>query len=229
MKAIRLAALLIVSAPLHAQSLSVEQYVAAEVADANNKLATLGQPDPSVHTFPATADGKTIAYRFALPNANGANHAQRQAAMQRISASMTPGACGVLLGTGYYDRGLQMRYSYETGEGVRLGSFTVNKRQCDAFARDNAATCLIDNLRSVQNDAAARAAARVCTANYPGGLESVPQGIARPLGDYGSGDECTMKNGSDTPSEVAAIHIRRACNKLHNGPRDLFEEFGIQP
>ena len=224
MKAIRLAALLLVSAPLHAQSLSVEQYVAADVADANSKLATLGQPEPGVHTFPVTADGNTIAYRFALPNANGANHAQRQAAIRRISTSMTPGACGVLLGTGYYDRGLQMRYSYETGDGVRIGSFTVNKRRCDAFARDNAATCLIDNLRSIQNDAAARAAARVCAANYPGGLESVPQGIARSLGDYGSGDECTMKNGSDTPSEVAATHIRRACNKLYNRTSGLFSD-----
>ncbi len=224
MKATTLLLLTCLAPAALAQSLTVEQFVAAEVADTNAKLQQYGQPQPGVHTFPAVADGDTIIYRFGVPAANHFPASGYPDQMRDLKAAMLPEVCGILQASGHYRDGLQMQYEYETGDAQPMGSFVINKRACDNYADNNAATCMIEQLAPINNDSAARAAVRVCTTQHPGGLDSVPQGIGRLLAHYSSGDECTVKNGSDTPSEVAAVNIRRACNKLYNPSSGLFDD-----
>lgn len=87
------------------------------------------------------------------------------------------------------------------------------------------ATCILDRLPGVQNDAAATAAYQLCTSKYPGGLEAVKQGSGRGLLGYDSGAECTLTKAADTRSNRAAYMIGAACRKLYDepGPWDNFE------
>lgn len=93
-----------------------------------------------------------------------------------------------------------------------------------AFAADYA-TCILDRLPGVQNDAAATAAYHLCTSKYPGGLAAVKQGSGRGLFRFDSGAECTLKKAADTRSNRAAYMIGAACRKLYDepGPWDNFE------
>jgi hypothetical protein len=80
----------------------------------------------------------------------------------------------------------------------------------------NYATCLLDKLPGVQNTPAAYAAAKVCRAEYPAGLEGVPQGSGAGLFSYRSGSECALEKAGETQSNQAARMISGACNRLYN-------------
>lgn len=81
--------------------------------------------------------------------------------------------------------------------------------------------CLLENLPGVQNDTAARAAQRICTSKYPGGLASVKQGAGRGArGAFASGDECVVAVAGETQSEIAARAIGLACRRLFDEPID---------
>lgn len=97
----------------------------------------------------------------------------------------------------------------------------------------NYATCLLDKLPDVQNTPAAYAAARVCLAEFPGGLDGVPQGSGIGFFSYGSGSECALEKAGETQSNHAARMIMGACNRLYDKPvikPGLFDdlEFGSE-
>lgn len=87
----------------------------------------------------------------------------------------------------------------------------------------NFATCLLDELPDVQNDAAARAAFQVCTEKHPAQYLEVTQGSGRGFFSYDSGAECALKKSRETRSQLAARMIRVACNRLYNEP-NLFDD-----
>lgn len=92
----------------------------------------------------------------------------------------------------------------------------------------NYATCLLDKLPGVQNDATAYAAAQLCTSKYPERYDSIEQGSGRGLFSYESGAECALDKGADTLSSSAAGQIRVACNRLYNKQcSNLASEFGL--
>ncbi|MEQ6329072.1 hypothetical protein VLF92_12175 [Pseudomonas chengduensis] len=91
----------------------------------------------------------------------------------------------------------------------------------------NFATCLLDELPSVQNNNAAGAAYQVCSAKYPERYAGVAQGSGRGFWGYESGAECALKKARDTRSQDAAGMMRVACNRLYDRPKDLFDEFGL--
>lgn len=78
------------------------------------------------------------------------------------------------------------------------------------------ATCLLDRLPGVQNDAAATAAYQLCMSKHPGGLAAVKQGAGRGFLGFDSGAECTLKKAADTRSNRAAHMIGAACRKLYD-------------
>lgn len=85
-----------------------------------------------------------------------------------------------------------------------------------AFA-GNYATCLLDKLPGVENQAATSSAVQMCQTDYPGGLTNVPQGDE--LGffaSYRSGDECTLEESKGTRFVPAVQLIRSACHKLYD-------------
>lgn len=86
------------------------------------------------------------------------------------------------------------------------------------------ATCLLDRLPGVQNDAAATAAYQLCMSKHPGGLAAVKQGAGRGFLGFDSGAECTLKKAADTRSNRAAHMIGVACRKLYDEP-NYFDEF----
>ncbi len=109
---------------------------------------------------------------------------------------------------------------------------------------DNYATCMLDKLPGVQNDAAVYAAAQVCSGRYPERYSSVPQGAGRGFFGYDSGAECALDKSRNTRSQLASYQIRAACNRLYDksvAPNffgqfdpptrqtDLFDEFDIKP
>lgn len=107
---------------------------------------------------------------------------------------------------------------------------------CPSLAMaDNYATCLLDKLPGVQNEAATISAVRLCQADYPGGLTNVAQGAGRGLfASYDSGDECAFEKAKDTRDRRAAQLIGSACLRLYNNPPKpirpvkLFEDLKAQ-
>lgn len=93
----------------------------------------------------------------------------------------------------------------------------------------NYATCLLKNLPGLQNEAAARAAINLCMSEYPGGINSVPQGDGRGFLGYDSGAECAMKKAGETRSQVAGNGIYMACNRLYNEPVKPWLEYQANP
>lgn len=85
-------------------------------------------------------------------------------------------------------------------------------------AAGNFATCVLDRMPSVQNDAAVYAVMQACSQKYPGGYQDIPQGAGRGWFGYDSGAECTVKKAGETPNRKAGIAIRVACNCLYNEP-----------
>lgn len=82
----------------------------------------------------------------------------------------------------------------------------------------NYATCLLEHLPGMQNDAAARAAINLCASENPGGIASVAQGSGRGFLGYKSGAECAMKKAAETHSQIAGNGIYMACRKLYDEP-----------
>ena len=82
----------------------------------------------------------------------------------------------------------------------------------------NYATCLLDVMPGIQNDAAATAANRVCLEKFPSALRDIPKGSGRGLFSPESGAECAMKKGRDTRSQVAGQAIYIACMALFQKP-----------
>jgi hypothetical protein len=99
-----------------------------------------------------------------------------------------------------------------------------------AFA-GNYATCLLKNLPGLQNEAAANAAIKLCMTEYPGGINSVPQGDRRGLLGYKSGAECAMKKAGETRSQLAGNGIYMACRRLYDEPSqdNPFDRFDEKP
>ncbi|GAB2531219.1 hypothetical protein [Simplicispira piscis] len=84
-----------------------------------------------------------------------------------------------------------------------------------AFA-GNYAECIIDKMPGVANDTAATAVYQMCKSEYPGTINSVPQGSGRGMFSFKSGAECTAKKAGDTRSNQAAHMIGVACRKLYD-------------
>ncbi|UZZ08948.1 hypothetical protein NDO41_16255 [Ectopseudomonas mendocina] len=83
----------------------------------------------------------------------------------------------------------------------------------------NYATCLLDKLPGVQNQAATSAAIRMCQTDHPGGMVKVPQGDSRGFfASFRSGSECTLEKSKDTRFVPAAQLISSACHRLYDAP-----------
>ena len=80
------------------------------------------------------------------------------------------------------------------------------------------ATCVLDKMPGVQNDAAAYAINRLCLEKYPDGLSGVAQGSGRGVFSYDSGAECAASKSAKTPSLVGGQSIYRSCNRLYSKP-----------
>lgn len=81
----------------------------------------------------------------------------------------------------------------------------------------NYATCLLEKLPGVQNQAATNAAVVMCQTDYPGGMSVVPQGDSRgAFASYRSGSECTLEKSRDTKFFGAVRLISSACNRLYS-------------
>lgn len=93
----------------------------------------------------------------------------------------------------------------------------------------NMATCLLDKLPGTQNDVAAQAVFQVCSAEYPGGIQAVPQGDGRGMLGFKSGPECTAKKAGDTRSTRAAELIGMACRRLYEKSFTYEEAYGLPP
>ena len=92
----------------------------------------------------------------------------------------------------------------------------------------NYASCLLKNLPGLQNEAAARAAIKLCMSDHPGGIDGFPQGYGRGFLGYKSGAECAMKKAGETRSQLAGNAIYMACSKLYDesewiNPFDKFD------
>lgn len=94
-----------------------------------------------------------------------------------------------------------------------------------AFAAENFAECIVDRMPGAQNDAVAGAIYRTCEAEFPGGIDSVPQGAGRGWFSYKSGNECIIKKGEKIISRNGGYMLTAACNKLYNPPPMTIEEF----
>lgn len=93
----------------------------------------------------------------------------------------------------------------------------------------NYATCLLKNLPGLQNEAAANAAIKLCMSEYPGGINSVPQGDGRGFLGYKSGAECAMKKAGETRSNLAGNGIYMACRRLYDEPTKPWIEYQANP
>ncbi|SDG85258.1 hypothetical protein SAMN05216588_101189 [Pseudomonas flavescens] len=95
----------------------------------------------------------------------------------------------------------------------------------------NYATCLLDKLPGVQNQAATTAAVVMCEADFPGGMAKVPQGDSRGVfASYRSGSECTLEKSRDTRFVRAVQLISSACHRIYNEPHpkaepNFFDQF----
>lgn len=83
----------------------------------------------------------------------------------------------------------------------------------------NYATCILDKMPGVQNDATAIATNRLCLEKYPLGLREVEQGSGRGMLSFDSGSECAAKKGASTPSRVGGSAINVSCFKLYDKPK----------
>lgn len=112
-----------------------------------------------------------------------------------------------------------------------------------AFA-GNYATCLLDKMEGVENQAAARAAIRLCGNKHPKRMSEVEQGSGLGwLSKYKSADECIHDRARSIKVRSAVGAVVGACNRLyrpkptgpdtqtrpHDKPYDLFDEFDIAP
>ena len=89
----------------------------------------------------------------------------------------------------------------------------------------NYATCLLDKMPGIENDAIAMATNKVCLDKYPGGFNNVQQGSGRGYFSYDSGAECAAKIGSKTRSLTAGRMIFASCNVLYEKPKTgLFDD-----
>ena len=77
-------------------------------------------------------------------------------------------------------------------------------------AAGNFATCVLDRMPGMQNDAAVYAVMQVCDQKYPGGYQAFPQGVGRGWFGYDSGAECAAKKAAKTPNRKAGGAIRVA-------------------
>lgn len=82
------------------------------------------------------------------------------------------------------------------------------------FGPANFGECVLEELKDVQNDQAARAALIDCLERFPGGFESI-----EPKNSFfdrlDSWTECVRRYGSDTSSEFAATRIRGTCVRFY--------------
>jgi hypothetical protein len=97
----------------------------------------------------------------------------------------------------------------------RLPAILLAFAASPAFA-GNYAECILDKMPGVANDTAATAVYQMCKAEYPGAIQSVPQGSGRGMFSFKSGAECTAKKAGDTRSNQAAHMIGVACRKLYD-------------
>ena len=89
----------------------------------------------------------------------------------------------------------------------------------------NYAYCILDKAPKAQNDVAAGAIHEVCIADFPAGLEAVPQGSGRDMVfGYKTGPACVAAKGQDTRSIRAAQLISVACRRLYGEPSFSFDE-----
>lgn len=209
---------------------------AREAARAGDQAFRQNPPNDGVtQSSRAYADGKSVIYEIVLAVRPDAPQQAIDLWKNAIRQEILPQTCSTLRETGdFYQAGLQFRYHYLSQSGQLLDELVIDRSVCDPepaaqarptqSGRNNYARCLIDRLEKVQNDQAARAAMRLCQSDHPGGLESVEQGVGRGIFGFDSGDECTLKRASSTNSRVAALHIRRACERLYDQNQGLFDD-----
>ena len=82
------------------------------------------------------------------------------------------------------------------------------------FDHDNYWECLLDKLENVQTDTVAKEAVELCKEDYPF-YERTFVEKKKPWFGVKSADECVIKHGKHTQSEVAARYIQSACYKLY--------------
>lgn len=81
----------------------------------------------------------------------------------------------------------------------------------------NTATCVLDKMPGVQNDATAAAIYQLCVREH-GALLSVDPGSGRGWFSYESGVECAADKAKETSSQRGAMMIRVSCNRLYDKP-----------
>ena len=80
----------------------------------------------------------------------------------------------------------------------------------------NFATCILDRMPSVRNDAAAHAVMQLCKQATIGGYSTIEQGSGRGWLGHASGSACTIKKAAKTTSQRAGRMIYRACSCLYD-------------
>lgn len=91
----------------------------------------------------------------------------------------------------------------------------------------NYATCLLDKMPGIENDAIAMATNKVCHDKYPGGFNNVPRGSGRGFFSYETGAECAAKVGAKTRSLTAGRLIFAACNALYEKPTPVNFDYDV--
>jgi len=82
----------------------------------------------------------------------------------------------------------------------------------------NFATCIIDKMPGVQNDAAAYATLNLCKIEHPQGMAGVEKGSGRGYFSFKSGAECAAKKAASTLSRAGGQFIYTACTRLYDEP-----------
>lgn len=82
----------------------------------------------------------------------------------------------------------------------------------------NYATCILDSMGDIQNDAAVYAARKICFEKHPGGFDGVKKGSGKWMFGFNSGAECTVKKSANTPNRQAGMMIGAACRCLYDDP-----------
>lgn len=82
----------------------------------------------------------------------------------------------------------------------------------------NFATCILDKMPGISNQATHAAVWRTCSAKYPERYLNIEQGEGRGIFGFSDGDACTIEKASSTPLQISASAIGNACRCLYNKP-----------
>lgn len=112
----------------HGQSPSMLEYVKAQALEADR--AFKANPDPSVVSARAVADGKAIVYTLVINFTWNFNDARTDMWRRATWSEVIPPACSLIRRNPYYQEGLQLLYRYVDMQGQLWGEFSANKNVC---------------------------------------------------------------------------------------------------